>query len=124
MGVDLSPEAHSTAEVMCPSFIVPAPRRETSANEYADAVLRLGRAVPQRSLPPCGGGTGRGVASNTERGAFLLAHFANNMKSNVVRVLPLSLSLPHKGGGNRGARTFAPHTRDRSSVPVIGFSPN
>jgi hypothetical protein len=23
--------------------------------------LRLGRAVPQRSLPPCGGGTGRGV---------------------------------------------------------------
>src|SRR2546428_13879688 len=23
--------------------------------------VRLGRAVPQRSLPPCGGGTGRGV---------------------------------------------------------------
>jgi len=24
--------------------------------------------------------------------------------------LPLSLSLPHKGGGNRAARTFATHT--------------
>jgi hypothetical protein len=27
-----------------------------------------------------------------------------------VRVIPLSLSLPHKGGGNRVARTFATHT--------------
>src|SRR5215470_17149541 len=33
----------------------------TSASIYANAGKRLGRAVPQRSLPPCGGGTGRGV---------------------------------------------------------------
>src|SRR5215510_9688852 len=26
----------------------------------------LRRAAPQRSLPPCGGGTGRGVTANTE----------------------------------------------------------
>src|SRR5689334_10602077 len=27
--------------------------------------VRLGRALPQRSLPPCGGGTGRGVSTRT-----------------------------------------------------------
>ncbi len=36
-----------------------------------------------RSLPPCGGGPGRGVAANSEDAAS-----------------PLSLTLPHKGGGN------------------------
>ena len=29
--------------------------------------LEMGRVVPHGSLPPCGGGTGRGVATNTER---------------------------------------------------------
>src|SRR5262252_4144444 len=28
--------------------------------------VALRRAVPQRSLPPCGGGTGRGVTARTE----------------------------------------------------------
>src|SRR5438105_12139675 len=28
--------------------------------------LNLRRAAPQRSLPPCGGGTGRGIAAHSE----------------------------------------------------------
>src|SRR5262249_22652141 len=32
----------------------------------ASAILTLRRLAPQRSLPPCGGGTGRGVATSTE----------------------------------------------------------
>src|SRR4051794_30259863 len=31
--------------------------------------LPLRRALPQRSLPPCGGGTGRGVTANAESAA-------------------------------------------------------
>src|SRR5882672_5836321 len=31
-------------------------------------------------------------------------------KANAMRVIPPSLSLPHKWGGNRVARTFATHT--------------
>ena len=33
---------------------------------HASASPALRRPVPQRSLPPCGGGTGRGVKSGTE----------------------------------------------------------
>jgi tRNA pseudouridine32 synthase/23S rRNA pseudouridine746 synthase len=35
----------------------------------ANAGDNLGRAAPQRSLPPCGGGTGRGVTANSESDA-------------------------------------------------------
>src|SRR5215467_13207922 len=42
------------------SAVVPA-KALGHAHIYAYAGLRLGGAVPHGSLPPCGGGTGRGV---------------------------------------------------------------
>ena len=91
----------------------------TSSSVYADEGL-LGRAVPQRSLPPCGGGTGRGVQQARcsfamrciqESSSFLFVSRSALRIGFGLGVLspPLSLSLPRKGGGNRGARTFAPY---------------
>ena len=51
--------------------------------QHAAASLALRRAAPQRSLPPCGGGTGRGVTANFESAT------------------PPSPPLPRKGGGSR-----------------------
>jgi tRNA pseudouridine32 synthase / 23S rRNA pseudouridine746 synthase len=55
----------------------------------------LGRAAPQRSLPPCGGGTGRGVTADAESAAT-------------------SLPTPPPQGGReparRAASEFIPHT--------------
>src|SRR5207245_1987252 len=84
------------------------------------AGLRLGRAVPQRSLPPCGGGTGRGVQQarrlfpmrrEQKHSSLLFVSWSARRISFALGVLspPLSLSLTHKGGGNRGVRTFATH---------------
>src|SRR5215467_2742995 len=86
-------------------------------------VCDWGREVPQRSLPPCGGGTGRGYNMHCLCFASL---WPNKMQASCrSRVLlcgtnfalfalgalspPLSLSLPRKGGGNRVACTFVTH---------------
>jgi hypothetical protein len=100
----------------------PLPRygMHTSLDMYAKAGLRLGRAVPQRSLPPCGGGTGRGVLQarclfpmrrGQKRFSLLFVSCSARSISFVLGVLspPPSLSLPRMGGGNRVARTFATH---------------
>jgi len=52
---------------------------------------RVFAARRARSLPPCGGGLGRGV--------LLVSAIA----------VPPSLSLPHKGGGNAVALSIASH---------------
>src|SRR5215467_10456986 len=86
-------------------------------------VCDWGRAVPQRSLPPCGGGTGRGVQHALP--LFCISVAQQMQASCRSRVLlcgtnfalfalgalspPLSLSLPRKGGGNRVACTFVTH---------------
>jgi hypothetical protein len=44
-----------------------------------------------RSLPPCGGGVGRGVASNCDR----------RRDTHLPPMLRI-VDLPHKGGGNKG----------------------
>src|SRR3954471_11550284 len=58
------------------------------------------RRVLHGSLPPCGGGTGRGVEH--ARPLFHSVCESVNEKNLAFGVSspPLSLSLPHKGGGN------------------------
>ena len=76
---------------------------------YANAGLRLSRAVPQRSLPPCGGGQGEGynkhsicfaLKSNTYSQPRFLGLCTGLSSLLCASSPPLSLSLPHKGGGN------------------------
>src|SRR6266403_2074594 len=94
----------------------------TSSSTYANAGLPMGRAVPQRSLPPCGGGTGRGVQQATARVSDPRLNHRTLDISNLHRICfapcalspPLSLSLPHMGGGNAVARTFATHDQRNS----------
>jgi len=75
---------------------------KTSRKRNAIASRTLRRAAPHRSLPPCGGGIGRGV-------------------QQILRPEPpLSLSLPRKGGGNRVARIFATHARRPRAVLDLG----
>jgi len=62
------------------------------------------------SLPPCGGGLGRGVVADavngmqSKRATFdeMARSRSNRMAMGMLRVrsVPPSLSLPHKGGGN------------------------
>src|SRR5882762_8888617 len=87
----------------------------TSLNLYANAGLWLGRAVPHRSLPPCGGGTGRGVQQarhffvigDPTNAASLLGSLCKSTFALGASSPPPSLSLPRMGGGNRVARAFA-----------------
>src|SRR5689334_15778130 len=51
-----------------------------------------------RSLPPCGGGLGRGVAQQTVP-VVVDARRTVSAREN-PSVAPPSLTLPHKGGGN------------------------
>src|SRR5215510_10023233 len=96
----------------------------TSANEYADAGCGWGRAVPQRSLPPCGGGTGRGV-EHARRPFFILfaSLRARQASRSVFVATPLPVP-PHKGGGNLGARTFASHTTCLRRIPKMCACPS
>jgi hypothetical protein len=103
-----------------PAAVVPAKAVE-DAHVSTNAGLQLGRAVPQRSLPPCAPLWGR----DRERGTTALRLFMarpskccqpslstlcrRQSSRSVLHRPPLSLSLPHKGGGNRGARAFATH---------------
>src|SRR6266478_5184686 len=97
----------------------------TSANEYADAVWRRGRVVPQRSLPPCGGGTGRGVATNTEREARLVHRLAT-MGGCIYRVATWNrcsacctpLPVPPPQGGRE---PWGTHLRNSSNVSADGL---
>src|SRR5215813_4505470 len=90
------------------------------------------RCMPHGSLPPCGGGTGRGVATRHERevspvqkdsiptaGLHLLGR---RYKTKVVRVVPPSLSLPHKGGGNHVA-PLCPTANQRTRRCVHALAP-
>src|SRR4029453_14083569 len=85
----------------------------------ADRELRT--CVPHGSLPTCGGGTGRGVEIKRKREPILRPdrerelRTAFGLKAVAVPVLPLSLSLPHKGGGN----VVAPHCLSPTNAPAI-----
>src|SRR5262245_58544493 len=99
------------------------------SDSRANLVRVLRRAVPQRSLPPCGPLVGEGQGDGWLQAPNLREHrnlstttaasrlSCNREIANTVldergrrtRHLrpPLSLSLPHKGGGNVAARAFA-----------------
>src|SRR5438105_12474847 len=71
-------------------------------------VFELKRSVPHRSLPPCGGGTGRGVNANAECAAKLLllrqggqaiSHGA--LTANSVLMATLLPVPPPQGGRER-----------------------
>src|SRR4051812_2373243 len=75
--------------------------------------LQMGRAVPQRSLPPLWGrdrerGTIRTalVDISTDAVSVVLESALDELRARCLSPR-LSLSLPYKGGGNRVARTFA-----------------
>jgi ribosomal protein L11 methyltransferase len=59
------------------------PLVKTPRKAHATTARALRRAAPHRSLPPCGGGTGRGV------------------RQKLSSEPPLSPPLPRKGGGSR-----------------------
>src|SRR5438034_4983117 len=79
----------------------------TSANEYADVARGWGRAVPQRSLPPCGGGTGRGV-EHAQRLFFVL--FASLRAGQATRSVFVATPLP-----------VPPPTKGRSRPSATGY---
>src|SRR6266478_5743265 len=87
----------------------------TSANEYADAVWRRAEQCHSVPSPLVGEGQGEGwrqtpsarLVSSTDSQRWPAAFIGSQHGTDAVRVVPLSLSLPHKGGGNRGVRTFA-----------------
>ena len=95
------------------------------------------RAVPHRSLPPCGAGlshmeksrvqqaaaSGRGrTHAPTVRASIPVCSRSDSLArhgytcvppaeaTDVAREFPYAIPLPHKGGGNHVARTFAPRT--------------
>src|SRR5215470_3837354 len=98
----------------------------TSANELADVACGRGRAVPHRSLPPCGGGTGRGVATNTEREACPARRLANNTKNRRRACsTPLLVPPPPKGRsrpsstGYGGREPWGTHLRTSQNERVL-----
>src|SRR5262249_33471871 len=75
----------------------PAVTKWTVMGRTAYAGNDLGRAAPQRSLPPCGGGTGRGVTADAESAAT-------------------ALPTPPPQGGREAARRVA--SESLQNVPV------
>src|SRR4029077_7134372 len=103
----------------------------------ASAILALRRRAPQRSLPPCGGGTGRGVATSTEfavnasrKKAKTLCRRGRSLATpSASATTPLPVSLPQGGRepcgpdlrkSNITARSMAepllPHHIDQNAV--------
>src|SRR5436853_352886 len=102
-----------TASIRTSSSIRPSPAwaptstciRDASGSAPADTLRELRRCAPQRSLPPCGGGTGRGVLHALPLLVFALQQTRPAVVLECVRETslalgalspPLSLSLPHK----------------------------
>src|SRR5215510_7592529 len=85
----------------------------------------LGRAVPQRSLPPCGGGTGRGVqpalhlfviAGPTNGGSNVLATWVFAPEYlRARRLIATPLPVPPPQGGRERCGT---HLRNSRNVPA------
>src|SRR5882672_335928 len=73
-----------------------------------DSWRELRRCAPHGSLPPVGEGQGEGWRRSTEREVGLVHRLENERccvldhryETEAVRVVSLSLSLPHRGGGN------------------------
>src|SRR5690349_10840 len=112
------------------SILRSSPRRRygmrTSANEDVDAVCGRGRAVPQRSLPPCGGGTGRGVERARRLLLVLFATLRARQASRPVFVAtPLPVPPPPKGRsrpsstGCGGREPWGTHLRISHSERVL-----
>src|SRR5690349_24449888 len=92
--------------------------RHASSSAYADEGLRLGRTVPQRSLPPCGGGTGRGV-ERAQRLFELCANLRARQTSRSVFVAtPLPVPPPLKGRSRPSATGYG--GRKRSEERRVG----
>src|SRR5689334_16325952 len=82
----------------------------TSPMCAASTLRELRRCAPHGSLPPCGGGTAGGVASQppdrrsprtkTRDRQLANTSLGPTCTTKEVRVVPPSLSLPRKGGGN------------------------
>jgi ribosomal protein L11 methylase PrmA len=119
--------------------IVKQTRKQRKRHAIASRALR--RAAPHRSLPhaslglPAVGQSGATAfppplwGRDRERGTIehyvRLVRETSQKQTGVVLTLgalspPLSLSLPHKGGGNRVARIIAPHARRPRTVLDIG----
>ena len=85
----------------------------------------ISAATKVRSLPPCGGGLGRGVAQ--QKVLIVDAHQVPNRKN--PRVAPLSLPLPRKGGGNgetataETAKSTPSYLNPRFPTPGTSSSP-
>jgi flagellar L-ring protein FlgH len=84
-------------------------RRNVEANDEAAMCAERCHSVPS---PLVGKGQGEGSRQDTEREARRGERegWSIEFETDAVPTTPLSLSLPHKGGGNREARIFATHT--------------
>jgi flagellar L-ring protein FlgH len=92
---------------------------ETSGQRRRNAVRHANAgpawfAEQRHSVPSplAGEGQGEGWRQDTEREAYRTQPRCRDLahERNAADVVPLSLSLPHKGGGNDGARTVATQT--------------
>src|SRR5438132_1071219 len=85
----------------------------TSANEYGDAAWRWAEqchSVPSPLVGPCGGRDRERGRTRTTSLSQIVREFVSEASLELgFSSAPPSLSLPHKGGGNRGALTFATH---------------
>jgi hypothetical protein len=62
----------------------------------ATALMVVPRLAPQRSLPPCGGGTGWGVVTNSEPVGTLLP--TPPPQGGREQAVPRGTAMPHFGG--------------------------
>jgi hypothetical protein len=86
---------------------------QTRLQECTRMLLAVGQSRATSFPPPLWGRDRERGGDSTPSVRFShsqLMNNANNNKQCPCVFLPLSLSLPHKGGGNREARTFAPDT--------------
>jgi hypothetical protein len=92
----------------------------------------MGRAVPQRSLPPCGGGTGRGVA--TKHRARDCSRFANDGRLHLTGLLdrryepkaallyPPPCPSPTRGEGTLWNRSAHPQQTHLRAAPTCALA--
>src|SRR5262245_41424050 len=87
-----------------------------NANVEPAAWAEQRHSVP---CPPAWEGQGGGWPQRTEHEAYLARGERRGLRdeTNAVGLVPPSLSLPRRGGGNRGARILATHAMNLRSGP-------
>src|SRR5205807_1057733 len=103
----------SPASAACSRRPSPPWREDGHEDSSADMIAVLRRLVPQRSLPPCGGGTGRGVSACT-----VFSKWIRSDRTFSTRGTPLPTPPPQGGREQTAvAATDSPNRKSGRSKP-------